>query len=80
MTKSEVGKSTALGVLVALLLAFSFPAEAQQPKKVPRIGLLVPSSASSISDRRDAFLQGLRDVGYVEGKTLRLSTDTQRES
>jgi putative ABC transport system substrate-binding protein len=43
---------------------------AQQPAKVPRIGLLVPSSATSVSTRRDAFLQGLRDLGYVEGKNI----------
>ena len=41
-----------------------------QPKKVPRIGLLVPFSASSDSTRKDAFLQGLRDLGYVEGKNI----------
>jgi putative ABC transport system substrate-binding protein len=42
--------------------------EAQQAKKVPRIGLLVASSSDS--PRRDAFLQGLRDLGYVEGKNI----------
>ena len=41
-----------------------------QPKKVPRIGLLVPSSASANSTRREAFLQGLRDLGYVDGKNI----------
>ena len=46
-------------------------ADAQQPKKVPRIGFyLVPSSASANSTRREAFLQGLRDLGYVEGKNI----------
>jgi putative tryptophan/tyrosine transport system substrate-binding protein len=56
--------------LCALLLVLGIPAEAQQVKKVPRIGLLVPFSASSDSPRRDAFLQGLRDLGYVEGKNI----------
>jgi putative tryptophan/tyrosine transport system substrate-binding protein len=56
--------------LCAMLLAFGIPAEAQQSKKIPRIGLLVPSSASSDSPRRDAFLQGLRDLGYVEEKNI----------
>jgi hypothetical protein len=45
-------------------------------EKSPRIGFLVPFTASSESARKDAFLQGLRDLGYVEGKTLRMSTDT----
>jgi putative ABC transport system substrate-binding protein len=53
-----------------VLLALGVTAEAQQPKKVPRIGLLVPSSASSDSTGRDAFLQGLRDLGYVDGKNI----------
>jgi putative tryptophan/tyrosine transport system substrate-binding protein len=56
--------------LCALLLALSVPVMAQRPKKVPRIGLLMPFSASSDSNRRDAFLQGLRDLGYVEGKNI----------
>jgi putative ABC transport system substrate-binding protein len=64
-------KKAAASILVAVvLLALGVTAEAQQPKKVPRIGLLVPSSASSDSTRRDAFLQGLRDLGYVEGKNI----------
>src|SRR5262245_16734619 len=62
-------KITALTLCAMLIVLCSF-AEAQQSKKVPRIGLLVPSSASSDSPRRDAFLQGLRDLGYVEGKNI----------
>jgi putative tryptophan/tyrosine transport system substrate-binding protein len=64
-------KAAVPSILVAVvLLAVGVIAEAQQPKKVPRIGLLVPSSASSDSTGRDAFLQGLRDLGYVEGKNI----------
>ena len=56
-------------ILVAvMLLTLGVSAEAQQPKKVPRIGLLV--HASSDSTRRDAFLQGLRNLGYVDGKNI----------
>ena len=44
-------------------------AEAQQAPKVARIGYLTTSLASS-ADRRDAFLQGLRDLGYVEGRNV----------
>jgi putative tryptophan/tyrosine transport system substrate-binding protein len=57
-----------LYALPALLLTTFHLAQAQQPKKIPRIGLLVHSSSDS--PRRDAFLQGLRDLGYVEGKTI----------
>jgi putative ABC transport system substrate-binding protein len=57
----------ALGFGGALLLALSFPAEAQQPKKVPRIGYL---ASDSHAPTREAFRQGLRDFGYVEGKNI----------
>jgi ABC-type uncharacterized transport system substrate-binding protein len=53
----------------AVLLALSFPAEAQQPKKVPRIGFL-GASLSSSSVRIDAFRQGLRDLGYIDGQNI----------
>jgi len=56
--------------LVAMLLALSFPAEAQQTKKVPRIGYLSAISPSSDSTRIEAFRQGLRALGYVEGKNV----------
>ena len=68
--KSEVSKSAALSVLVALLLAFSFSAEAQQPAKIPRIGFLSATSSSTVSARLEAFHQGLRELGYVEGKNI----------
>src|SRR5713226_79032 len=56
--------------LGALLLALSFQAEAQQPAKIPRIGYLAGASPSSISDRIEASRQGLRELGYVEGKNI----------
>ena len=59
-----------LGVLTVLLLAYAVSAEAQQPKKVPRIGFLSAVSPSTISARLDAFRQGLRELGYVEGKNI----------
>ena len=45
-------------------------AEAQQPKKVPRIGFLGATSPSVESARIEAFRQGLRELGYVEGKNI----------
>jgi putative ABC transport system substrate-binding protein len=45
-------------------------AQAQQPSKIPRIGFLATVSLSTISDRVEAFRQGLRELGYVEGKTI----------
>src|SRR5690242_20077906 len=43
---------------------------AQQAKKVPRIGYLTVPSASAQGPRLEAFRQGLRDLGYVEGKNI----------
>jgi putative tryptophan/tyrosine transport system substrate-binding protein len=54
--------------LGALLFALSFPAEAQQPTKVPRIGVLRTGSHSD--PLIDAFRQGLRELGYIEGKNV----------
>jgi putative ABC transport system substrate-binding protein len=58
-------------ILVAvILLAVTITAEAQQPKKVPRIGMLVGPSSSFFSTRMKAFREGLHDLGYVEGKNI----------
>ena len=56
--------------LCALLFALSFPAAAQQPKKVPRIARLSPLSASADAPIFAAFRQGLRDHGWVEGQNI----------
>jgi putative tryptophan/tyrosine transport system substrate-binding protein len=57
-------------LLTVLFLASSHLAEAQQPKNVPRIGYLLEGSSSSAADRVDTFRDGLRDLGYVEGKNI----------
>jgi putative tryptophan/tyrosine transport system substrate-binding protein len=51
--------------LCALLLALCASAEAQQPTKIPRIGYLATGSGGESSLR-----QGLRELGYVEGKNI----------
>ena len=56
--------------LGAMLLALSFPAEAQQPSKVIRLGFLLATSASIEKSRIEAFRQGVRELGYVEGKNI----------
>jgi putative ABC transport system substrate-binding protein len=45
-------------------------AQAQQAARIPRIGILIPSSASFFLDRLEAFRQRLRELGYVEGKNI----------
>src|ERR1700746_1816328 len=57
--------------LCALVLALCGSVAAQQPAgKVPRIGYLAGTSASGIASRIEAFRQGLRELGYVEGKNI----------
>ena len=61
-------KSTIL--LCAMLFALCASAEAQQPKKVPRIGFLSVGSAASMSGRVEGFRRGLREQGYTEGQNI----------
>ena len=72
--KSEISKATVLGTMVfalcSMLLAPCSSAQAQQPTKVPRIGYLSGGSLSSQLYRHEAFRQGLRELGYVEGKNI----------
>ena len=63
-------KKIMLFALCSLLLASRFPANAQQPTKVPRIGYLTASSLSANAARIEAFRQGLRELGYLEGKNI----------
>jgi putative ABC transport system substrate-binding protein len=53
-----------------MLLAFSFPAEAQQAVNVPRIGYASTNYRSSPGPLVEAFGEGLRNLGYVDGKTI----------
>ena len=52
------------------LLAAPLAAGAQQPTNIPRIGFLTAVPLSVMSARTEAFRQGLRELGYVEGKTI----------
>ena len=63
-------KKLTILTLGAMLLALSFSTEAQQPTKIPRIGYLATAPASAITARVKAFRQGLRELGYVEGKNI----------
>ena len=56
--------------LAAMLYALCASAEAQQPAKVPRISYLSSGSLTDLSARIEAFRQGLRDLGYIEGKNI----------
>jgi putative ABC transport system substrate-binding protein len=58
-------------ILVAtLVLVLGFAAQAQQQPKIPRIGFLTNNSSTGLAAADEAFRQGLRTLGYVEGKSL----------
>ncbi len=65
--RSIVSKITGL---TAMILAVCIPANAQQQTKVPRIGYLQAPPPSAVATRTGAFRQGLRELGYVEGKNI----------
>jgi ABC-type uncharacterized transport system substrate-binding protein len=68
---SVVSKSAFSFALGSLLFALCASAQAQQQaKKGGRVGFLSVTFASAISDRVEAFRQGLRELGYVEGKNI----------
>jgi|SRR5215471_17406325 len=65
-------RKTALASILfaGALLAVAVMAEAQQAKKVHRIGYLSSNSLSADSSRVDAFRQELRDLGYIDGQNI----------
>jgi putative tryptophan/tyrosine transport system substrate-binding protein len=72
--KSKIQNRKWVGI-VALAVAFAMcgaVAQAQQPTKVPLIGFLDATSPSTIPARLEAFRQGLRELGYVEGKNIHI--------
>ena len=70
--KSKIQNRKLAGIvaLVVTLVMCGARADAQQATKVPRIGFLSGQSLSTILARTEAFLQGLRELGYVEGKNI----------
>jgi ABC-type uncharacterized transport system substrate-binding protein len=56
--------------LCAMLIALGFPAEAQQPKKVSRIGYLSSFHPASESARSEGIRLALRELGYIEGQNI----------
>jgi putative ABC transport system substrate-binding protein len=57
-------------LLIVAVAVVAATAQAQQPAKIPRIGFLITSSPAAIAPRLDAFRQSLRELGYVEGKSI----------
>jgi ABC-type uncharacterized transport system substrate-binding protein len=65
----EAMNSKTVWMLILFILASVHPTEAQQSKKIPRIGYLANDSHAPT---REAFRQGLSDFGYVEGQTIKI--------
>src|SRR5436190_7692180 len=60
-------------LLSGVTAAWPFGALAQQQSgKVPRIGFLTRASDASVSSQIDAFREGLRDLGWIEGTGIRI--------
>jgi putative tryptophan/tyrosine transport system substrate-binding protein len=67
IARSEWNKIFSLA-FCTLLLAHSLPVQAQQPKKIPRIGYIATRARPESGER--AFLEGLQSLGYIEGQTI----------
>ena len=71
-------KSKVIGfALCAVILAPCRPVHAQVANKIPRIGYLTLQSKPNASE--DAFIQGLRDLGYIDGQTITIECGGQQK-
>ena len=68
--KSKIENLKWAGFLAVFLVGCAAVAEAQQPKKVPRIGYLSPFDPASDSTRVEAIRLALRELGYIEGQNV----------
>jgi putative ABC transport system substrate-binding protein len=70
--KSKIQSRKLMGIVaIAVTFAlFGAVAQAQQPAKIPRIGYLTAAYLTAISARTEAFRQGLRELGHMEGKNI----------
>ena len=57
-------------LLIGFILASVHPAEAQQARKVARIGYLLPGNPTTDSARSEPLRQALRELGYIEGQNI----------
>ncbi len=68
--KEKLSGKILVWLLATILLTNAFSAQAQQSNKVRRIGFLFSLSPAVNTDRIEAFRQGLRELGYMEGKNI----------
>jgi putative tryptophan/tyrosine transport system substrate-binding protein len=61
----------AAAVVAAVMVACGFsPASAQKRESMPRVGILTPTSAAAAKPLWDAFRETMKELGYIEGKTV----------
>jgi putative ABC transport system substrate-binding protein len=65
-----IGARLILFIASVAILAVPLRADAEQEQKIPRIGVFAPTVPATGGHLVDAFRQGLRELGYVEGKTF----------
>jgi putative ABC transport system substrate-binding protein len=65
-----VNKKFLIWLLATVFLTTALPAQAQQAKKTPRIGVMIPGSRPTYAMRIEAFQNGLRELGYTEGQNI----------
>src|SRR4030095_831364 len=70
LTAKDMKKKIIFFTLCSILFVLCTSAEAQQPTKIPRIGMLAAPSAAFMSARVEALRQRLRELRYVEGKNI----------
>jgi putative tryptophan/tyrosine transport system substrate-binding protein len=68
--KIDMKRKISFLVLCAMLFALGSPSDAQQAKKVPRIGYLSSVDQARASTRFEAIRLGLREFGYIEGQNI----------
>ena len=68
--KKNMKRKVTFLALCAMHFALCFSTEAQQPKKVPRIGYLSSSNPATESTRAEAIRLALRELGYIEGQNI----------
>ena len=73
-----MNKRIPVWVLTTFFLITAYSAEAQQPTKIPRLGFLFIGSKDQ--PHLESFRQGLRELGYSEGKNIAISTAMAKES
>jgi hypothetical protein len=69
-SENDMKKNITVIILSAMLLALCGSAEAQQATNIPRIGVLRNDTPALFAGRNEALRQGLRELGYVEGKNI----------